>query len=137
MITVKTAKQLVNTILAFNYDKTDEASRWSLQGCEFTLSHGQIGHNHPTLGWYLVHDFINYSILDAVENIQWVLDEYGNEYTYQILDLDAYYEEALGNAFSYPKKSGDHFIGTCCFREETLELEKEGTIKILSVDPRG
>ena len=139
MITIKTAKQLVRTIFAFNFDKTDEVSRWSVQGCEFTLSDGQIGHNHPTLGWYLVYDFNGGSNQGgtAQENIQWVLDEYGNEYTYQVLDFDAYYEEEIGSGFSGLRKSGDHFIGTCSFREQTLELEKEGTIKILSIDPRG
>jgi len=139
MTTIKTVKQLVNTIRAFNFDKTDESSKWSLQGCEFTLSHGEIGHNHPTLGWYLVYDFNSFDPRNgtAEENIQEVLEEYGNEYTYQVLDMDAYHEEELGCGFSTPRKSGDHFIGTCCFREQTLELEKEGTIKILSVDPRG
>jgi len=81
MTTIKTAKQLINTIRAFNFDKTDEVSRWSLQGCEFTLSHGEIGHNHPTLGWYLVYDFNGSDPRGgtATENIQWVLDEYGTK----------------------------------------------------------
>ena len=139
MTTIKTAKQLVNTIRAFNFDKTDEVSRWSLQGCEFTLSDGLIGYIHPVHGWFQVYDFNGSDPRGgtAEENIQWVLDEYGNEYTYQVLDFDAYYLEEIGSGFSALRKSGDHFIGTCCFREETLELEKEGTIKILSVDPRG
>jgi hypothetical protein len=81
MTTIKTAKQLINTIRAFNFDKTDEVSRWSLQGCEFTLSDGLIGHNHPTLGWYLVYDFNGSDPRGgtATENIQWVLDEYGTK----------------------------------------------------------
>ena len=135
MITIKSATHLYNTITAFNYDKTDEISEWFLQGCKFSLSHGQLGHNHPTIGWYCAVDFEHDSKQDAIESIQWVLDEYGNEYTYQVLDFDAYYLEEIGCGFSALKKSGDHFIGTCCFREQVLELEKEGTIKILSVDP--
>lgn len=139
MNTKKTAKQLVKTILAFNFDKTDEVSRWRVQGCEFSLSHGQIGHIHPVHGWYLVYDFNGGSNQGgtAQENIQWVLDEYGNEYTYQVLDFDAYFLEEIGCGFSALSKCEDHFIGTCSFREQTLELEKEGTIKILSIDPRG
>lgn len=139
MTTIKTAKQLVNTILAFNFDKTDEVSRWSLQGCEFNICDGVLGYIHPVVGWFQVYDFNGSDPRGgtAEENIQWVLDEYGNEYTYQVLDFDAYYLEEIGSGFSALRKSGDHFIGTCCFREETLELEKEGTIKILSVDPRG
>ena len=135
MTTIKTAKQLVNTILAFNFDKTDEISEWYVQGCRFSLSHGQIGHNHPTLGWYLVYDFNGSDPRGgtARENIQWVLDEYGNEYTFQILDHEAYEYSGL----PAPSKCGDHFIGTCREREVAKELEKEGTIKILSVDPRG
>jgi len=82
MTTIKTAKQLVNTILAFNFDKTDEISEWRVQGCRFSLSHGEIGHNHPTIGWYLVYDFNGSPRSQggtAQENIQWVLDEYGTK----------------------------------------------------------
>ena len=135
MITIKSAKQLYNTITAFNFDKTTEISEWFVQGCKFSLSHGELGHNHPTGGWYCCVAFEVDRKQDAIESIQWVLDEYGNEYTYQVLDFDAYYLEEIGCGFSALEKSGDHFIGTCCFREQTLELEKEGTIKILSVQP--
>jgi hypothetical protein len=137
MITVKSAKQLVNTITSFNFDKTDEISQWSLQGCRFSLSHGQIGHNHPSVGWYLVYDFNGSDRRGgtAQENIQWVLDEYGNEYTFQILDHAEYSHQELGTYISQPRKCGDHFIGTCREREVVEELEKEGVIKILSIDP--
>ena len=137
MITIKTAKQLVNTILAFNFDKTDEISRWILQGCEFTLSHGLIGYVSPVNGWFQVYDFNGADPRGgtAVENIQWILDEYGNEYTFQILDHAEYSHQELGTYISQPRKCGDHFIGTCREREVVEELEKEGTIKILSIDP--
>ena len=132
MITIKTAKQLYNTITAFNYDKTDEISEWFVQGCKFSLSHGQLGHNHPTIGWYCAVDFQHDVKPDAIDSIQWVLDEYGNEYTYQVLDLEAYEYSGL----PVPSKSGDHFIGSCFDKLVANVLEKEGTIKILSVNPR-
>ena len=137
MITIKTAKQLVNTIRAFNFDKTDEVSRWSLQGCEFTLSHGLIGYVSPVNGWFQVYDFNGSDPRGgtAVENIQWILDEYGNEYTFQILDHAEYSHQELGTYISQPRKWGDRFIGTCREREVVEELVKEGVIKILSVDP--
>ena len=77
MITIKTATQLYNTITAFNYDKTDEVSEWYVQGCKFSLSHGQLGHVHPTIGWYCAVDFKHDVKPDAIASIQWVLDEYG------------------------------------------------------------
>jgi|TARA_R100000081_G_scaffold51778_1_gene25047 hypothetical protein len=137
MITIKTAKQLVNTIRAFNFDKTDEVSRWSLQGCEFTLSHGLIGYVSPFNGWFQVYDFNGSDPRGgtAVENIQWILDEYGNEYTFQILDHAEYSHQELGTYISQPRKDGDRFIGTCREREVVEELVKDGVIKILSVDP--
>ncbi len=135
MITIKTATELYNTITAFNFDKTDEISEWYVQGCKFSLSHGRLGHNHPTIGWYCAVDFKHDMKRDAIASIQWVLDEYGNEYTYQILDMEEYLHEELGCGFSQPRKCGDHFIGTCCFREQTLELEHDRVIKILSIDP--
>jgi hypothetical protein len=69
---------------------------------------------------------------DAIASIQWVLDEYGNEYIYQVLDLEAYEYSGM----PAPSKRDDRFIGTCTYREVAEELEKEGTIKILSVNPR-
>jgi hypothetical protein len=131
MITIKSAKQLYNTITAFNFDKTTEISEWYIQGCKFSLSHGELGHNHPTGGWYCCVAFEVDSKQDAIESIQWVLDEYGNKYTYQVLDPETYEFSGL----PVPSKSGDHFIGTCTYREVAEALEKEGTIKILSVEP--
>ena len=131
MITIKTATQLYNTITAFNYDKTDEVSEWFIQGCKFSLSHGQLGHNHPTIGWYCAVDFKHDVKPDAIDSIQWVLDEYGNTYTFEILDFEAYEYSGL-SAF----RDGDRLVGHCTDREYTFELEKEGVIKILSVEPR-
>lgn len=136
-LTITPATQLVSQILGSSLHKTDEISTFTLQGCRFSLSHGQIGHNHDLIGWYLVHDFNEYDVLEAEGNIQWVLDEYGQVFTFEILDMVEYLHEELGCGFSNPHKTSDgRFIGTCSFREQTLDLEKEGVIKILSVLPR-
>ena len=135
MITIKTATQLYNTITAFNYDKTDEISEWYVQGCEFSLSHGQLGHNHPTIGWYCAVDFQRDVKPDAIASIQWVLDEYGQIFTFEILDMEAYLHEELGTYISPPRKDGDRFIGTCIYREHTYNLEHDRVIKIISEEP--
>ena len=134
MITIKTATQLYNTITAFNYDKTDEISEWFIQGCKFSLSHGQLGHNHPTIGWYLAVDFERDAKPDAIASIQWVLDQYGQIFTYEILDMEAYAEEQQ-SLISPPCKEGDIFIGVCTDRELAYELEHDRVIKILSEVP--
>ena len=134
-LTLPLATQLLSQILGNGLHKTEDISEFTLQGCRFSLSHGQLGHNHPLVGWYLVHDFNEYDLLAAEGNIQWVLDEYGNEYTFQILDHAEYSHQELGTYISMPRKCGDHFIGTCREREVVEELEKEGVIKILSIDP--
>ena len=135
MITIKTATQLYNTITAFNYDKTDEISEWFIQGCKFSLSHGQLGHNHPTIGWYCAVDFQRDVKPDAIASIQWVLDEYGQIFTFEILDMEAYLHEELGTYISPPRKDGDRFIGTCIYREHTYNLEHDRVIKIISEEP--
>lgn len=135
MITIKTATQLYNTITAFNYDKTDEISEWYVQGCEFSLSHGRLGHNHPTFGWYCAVDFERDAKIDAIASIQWVLDEYGQIFTFEILDMEAYSHEELGTYISPPRKDGDRFIGTCIYREHTYNLEHDRVIKIISEEP--
>jgi hypothetical protein len=136
MTTITTATQLIKTITAFNFHKTDEVSEWSLQGCKFKLWKGVLGYVEPVHGWFPIYNFNGYDPLKtAVERIERVLNECGYEYTYQVLDFDAYYLEANVYGFSALKRSGNHFIGTCCFREQTLELEKKGTISILSVNP--
>ena len=133
--TITPATQLVSRILGLGLHKSENITTVTLQGCRFSLSHGQIGHNHPLVGWYLVHDFNEWDVLEAEGNIQWVLDEYGNEYTFQILDHAEYSHQPLGTYISPPRKDGDRFIGTCREREVVEELEKEGVIKILSIDP--
>lgn len=79
MTTASAATQLVSRILDLGLHQSGLSTTVTIQGCRFSLSHGQIGHNHPTLGWYLVYDFNSSANQggDAVENIQWVLDEYG------------------------------------------------------------
>ena len=135
MITIKTATQLYNTITAFNYDKTDEISEWYVQGCKFSLSHGQLGHNHPTIGWYCAVDFERDVKPDAISSIQWVLDEYGQIFTFEILDMEAYLHEELGTYISPPRKDGDRFIGTCIYREHTYNLEHDRVIRVISEEP--
>ena len=135
MITIKTATQLYNTITAFNYDKTDEVSEWYVQGCKFSLSHGQLGHNHPTIGWYCAVDFDHDVKRDAISSIQWVLDEYGQIFTFEILDMEAYLHEELGTYISMPRKDGDRFIGTCIYREHTYNLEHDRVIRVISEEP--
>ena len=135
MITIKTATQLYNTITAFNFDKTDEISEWYVQGCKFSLSHGQLGHNHPVFGWYLAVDFQRDMKRNAISSIQWVLDEYGQIFTFEILDMEAYLHEELGTYISPPRKDGDRFIGTCIYREHTYNLEHDRVIKIISEEP--
>ena len=135
MIAIKTAKQLYNTITAFNFDKTDEISEWYVQGCKFSLSHGQLGHNHPTIGWYCAVDFKYDMKRDAIASIQWVLDEYGQIFTFEILDMEAYLHEELGTYISPPRKDGDRFIGTCIYREHTYNLEHDRVIRVISEEP--
>ena len=134
MITIKTAKQLYNTITAFNYDKTDEISEWYVQGCKFSLSHGRLGHNHPTIGWYCAVDFQRDAKVDAISSIQWVLDQYGQIFTFEILDLEAY-NDLRGEHLSPPCKEGSYFIGAVADRELAFELEHDRVIKILSAVP--
>ena len=136
MITIKTAKQLYNTITAFNYDKTDEISEWFVQGCKFSLSHGQLGHNHPTIGWYCAVDFKHDMKTDAISSIQWVLDEYGQIFTFEILDMEAYsYVRQNNPVVSAPCEEGSTFIGVCTDRELAYNLEHDRVIKILSAVP--
>ena len=54
---------------------------------------GQLGHNHPTIGWYCAVDFERDAKRDAISSIQWVLDEYGQIFTYEILDMEEYAKE--------------------------------------------
>ena len=134
MTTITTATQLVKTILAFNFHKTDEVSTWTLQGCEFNICDGVLGYVHPVLGWWQVYDFNGSDPRGgtAVENIQWTLDEYGNNYTYQVIDHEAY--ECSG--LPYPQDCGHGLVIACSnSREHVLDLEQEGTIVVLSIDP--
>ena len=136
MITIKSATQLYNTITAFNYDKTDEISEWFVQGCKFSLSHGQLGHNHPTIGWYLAVDFERDAKVDAIASIQWVLDQYGQIFTFKIRDMEAYsYERQYNSLLSAPCEEGNYFIGVCTDREVAYELEHDRVIKIISEVP--
>ena len=136
MITIKTATQLYNTITAFNYDKTDEISEWFVQGCKFSLSHGQLGHNHPTIGWYCAVDFKHDVKPDAIDSIQWVLDEYGNNYTFLVLDVDAYNEEVGLDGLVKTEEIFGLLIGCSSFKEPVEELRDRGIIKILAIEPR-
>ena len=136
MITIKSATQLYNTITAFNYDKTDEISEWFVQGCKFSLSDGQLGHNHPTIGWYCAVDFERDAKPDAIASIQWVLDQYGQIFTFKIRDMEAYsHERQYNSLLSAPCEEGNYFIGVCTDRELAYNLEHDRVIKIISEVP--
>ena len=76
-----TAENIVPTILAFNYHKSDEIWRFHIQGCELNICDGVLGYVHPVVGWFQVYDFNGSDPRGgtAQENIQWVLDEYGTK----------------------------------------------------------
>ena len=131
MITIKTATQLYNTITAFNYDKTDEVSEWYVQGCKFSLSDGQLGHNHPTIGWYLAVDFERDAKRDAISSIQWVLDEYGQIFTFEILTW-RHVEEQQCLILHLVKRA---FSLESALIGNSYELEHDRAVRILSEVP--
>ena len=79
-MTLTSATHLYNHSLAFDYDKTDEIIELHFQGCKFNIHDGILGFVHPVIGWFAVVDFKHDCKQDAIESIQWVLDEYGMNY---------------------------------------------------------
>ena len=136
-MTLTSATHLYNHSLAFDYDKTDEIIELHFQGCKFNIHDGILGFVHPVIGWFAVVDFKHDCKQDAIESIQWVLDEYGMNYTFIVLDEDAYNEEVPQSGFSPLEEIFGLLIGCSTYREETLELRRKRIIKVISVEPRG
>ena len=74
-----TAQNIVPTIKAFGYHKSDKLWRFHIGGLEFNIDDGVVGFIHPTVGWIEVHDFVNTDDVHAIPSIQWVVDTYGNK----------------------------------------------------------
>lgn len=70
-----TAKNIVPTIKAFGYHESDKLWVFTIDGIEFTIDDGIIGFVSP-VGWFEVHNFNLHNDMDAVANIQWVVDTY-------------------------------------------------------------
>ena len=136
-MTLTSATHLYNHSLTFDYDRTDEIVELQFQGCKFNIHDGILGFVHPTIGWFAVVDFNHDCKEDAIKSIQWVLDEYGMNYTFIVLDEDAYNEEVPQSGFSPLEEIFGLLIGCSTYREETLELRRKRIIKVISVEPRG
>ena len=131
-----TAENIVPTIYAFNYHKSDEVWSFHIQGCEFNIHDGILGYVHPTLGWLMVASF-NYDVKqDIIDSIQWVLDEYGHIYTFMVLDVEAFNDEMCWLSLGEPEEIFGKLIGTCTTREPILELRDRGIVKVISIEPR-
>ena len=135
-MTLTSATHLYNHSLTFDYDSTDEIIELHFQGCKFNIHDGILGFVHPVIGWFAVVDFNHDCKQDAIESIQWVLDEYGMNYTFIVLDVDAYNEEVPQSGFSPLEEIFGLLIGCSTYREETLELRRKRIIKVISVEPR-
>ena len=137
-MTLTSATHLYNHIKTFNLDKAlhPTVEELQFQGCEFNIHDGILGYVHPTVGWFMVATFNYDDKQDIIESIQWVLDEYGTNYTYIVLDREEYEEQAGWMSLTEPETIFGHLIGCHSHREPIEELEKEGVIKILAIEPR-
>ena len=137
-MTLTSATHLYKHSLTFGYNEWDgEILELQFQGCKFNIHDGILGFVHPTIGWFAVVDFDRDCEEDAIRSIQWVLDEYGMNYTFIVLDADAYNEEVSQSGFSPLEEIFGLLIGCSTYREETLELRRKKIIKVISVQPRG
>ena len=137
-MTLTSATHLYKHSLTFGYNEWDgEILELQFQGCKFNIHDGILGFVHPTIGWFAVVDFDRDCKEDAIRSIQWVLDEYGMNYTFIVLDADAYNEEVSQSGFSPLEEIFGLLIGCSTYREETLELRRKKIIKVISVQPRG
>ena len=75
-------------------DIYDDITELIYRGCRFNIHDGILGYVHPTIGWFMVATFNYDDKQDIIESIQWVLDEYGTNYTYMVLDREEYEEQA-------------------------------------------
>ena len=136
-MTLTSATHLYKHSLTFGYNEWDgEILELQFQGCKFNIHDGILGFVHPTIGWFAVVDFDRDCKEDAIRSIQWVLDEYGMNYTFIVLDADAYNEEVSQSGFSPLEEIFGLLIGCSTYREETLELRRKKIIKVISVEPR-
>ena len=116
-------------------DIYDDVIELRFKGCEFNIHDGILGYVHPTIGWFMVASFDD-DRKDIIESIQWVLDEYGNNITFLVLDVDAYNEEIGLEGFVKTEEIFGLLIGCSSYREPVEELRDRGIIKILAVEPR-
>ena len=116
-------------------DIYDDAIELRFRGCKFNIHDGILGYVHPTIGWFRVASFDD-DRKDSIESIQWVLDEYGNNITFLVLDVDAYNEEIGLEGFVKTEEIFGLLIGCSSYREPVEELRDRGIIKILAVEPR-
>ena len=137
-MTLTSATHLYNHIKTFNLDKAlhPKVEEIQFQGCEFNIHDGILGFVHPVIGWFMVATFNYDSKQDIIESIQWVLDEYGMNYTFQVVDLDGY-SNSVWEGLSEVEKIFGIWIASSSYREEVKDLERQGIIRILSVEPRG
>jgi len=136
-MTLTSATHLYNHSLTFGYNEWDgEILELQFQGCKFNIHDGILGFVHPVIGWFAVVDFDRDSKEDAIRSIQWVLDEYGMNYTFQVVDLDGY-SNSVWEGLSKVEKIFGIWIASSSYREEVKDLERQGIIRILSVEPRG
>lgn len=78
MAIIWTAESMVKHIKVFNLDKTVRRRLlyFHIDGLEFNIGDGVLGFIHPKVGWIEVHDFKTGFDVDAVPNVQWVVDTY-------------------------------------------------------------
>lgn len=117
-------------------DIYDDITELIYRGCRFNIHDGILGYVHPTIGWFMVATFNYDDKQDIIESIQWVLDEYGTNYTYMVLDREEYEEQAGWLSLGETETIFGQLIGCHSHREPIEELEKEGVIKILAIEPR-
>ena len=136
-MTLTSATHLYNHIKTFNLDKAlhPKVEEIQFQGCEFNIHDGILGFVHPVIGWFMVATFNYDSKQDIIESIQWVLDEYGMNYTFQVIDLDGY-SDSVWEGCSKVEKIFGIWIASSSYREEVKDLERQGIIRILSAEPR-
>ena len=136
-MTLTSATHLYNHSLTFGYNEWDgEILELQFQGCKFNIHDGILGFVHPVIGWFAVVDFDRDCKEDAIRSIQWVLDEYGTNYTFQVVDIDGY-SNSVWEGLSKVEKIFGIWIASSSYREEVKDLERQGIIRILSVQPKG
>ena len=137
-MTTSSATHFYNHIKNIDNQTTiyDDITELRFRGCKFNIQDSILGFVHPTIGWFAVVDFNHDCKEDAIDSIQWVLDEYGNNYTFLVLDVDAYNEEFGLDGLVKTEEIFGLLIGCSSFKEPVEELRDRGIIKILAIEPR-